>query len=231
MSDRPIVQLISATRSYGEGEGMVAALKGVSLTIREGDFLCAAGLSGSGKTTLLNLAGLLDKPTSGEVMMEGIPTSTLSKTARAELRKATISFVFQDANLLPVLTAAENVEFALMLRGVGQPERRARALEALALVGIADKAARLPHKMSGGERQRASIARAVASRPKLVIADEPTASLDGETGLAIVELLARINREEGTAFLLSSHDPKVIGGARTVIRLRDGTMEKVEDGR
>lgn len=228
MSDAPIVELVNASRVYGDGEATVAALTCASLAIRQGDFICAAGPSGSGKTTLLNLAGLLDRPTGGEVAVLGNGTTCLSKAARADLRKDVVGFVFQDANLLAVLTALENVEFALMLRGAGEAERKARAMEALRLVGIESKAGRLPRKMSGGERQRAAIARAVALRPKLIIADEPTASLDGETGHSVVELLLRINREEGTAFLLSSHDPKVIDSARTVVRLRDGRIEGVE---
>lgn len=229
MSERPLIELRDATRRYGDGDATVTALSGADLAIMPGDFLCAAGPSGSGKTTLLNLAGLLDKPTSGEVLVDGVATSILGKTARADLRKSYIGFVFQDANLLPVLTAAENVEFALMLRGVGEAERRERARWALERVGILAKAGRLPVKMSGGERQRAAIARAVALKSRLIIADEPTASLDGETGHAVVELLRELNREEGTAFLLSSHDPKVIDGVRGVIRLRDGHIERVEN--
>lgn len=229
MSDRTLIELKGATRRYGEGEGAVTALGGATLAIPAGAFLCAAGPSGSGKTTLLNLAGLLDKPTSGEVLADGVPTGGLTKTARAALRAERIAFVFQEANLLPVLTAFENVEFALMLRGVGEGERRERAAEALTLVGLADKMDRTPGRMSGGERQRAAIARAVAARAPLVVADEPTASLDRETGRAIVELLARLNAGLGTAFLLSSHDPEVINSARTVVRMRDGRIEAVED--
>lgn len=229
MSDAPLVELLSATRRYGEGEGAVTALSSADLAIRAGAFMCAAGPSGSGKTTLLNLAGLLDRPTSGEVAVDGGATGALGKTDRAALRREYIAFVFQEANLLPVLTALENVEFALLLRGVGEAERRERAEEALCLVGLKDKMDRAPGRLSGGERQRAAIARAVAARPRLVIADEPTASLDTETGHAVIELLAKINSERATAFLLSSHDPKVINSARTVVRLRDGKIEAVEE--
>jgi len=220
----PLLAFSGVTRTFGAGQGEVRALGPLTLTIGEGEFITVAGPSGSGKTTMLNLAGLLDKPSTGEVFLKGAATSPLSGEGRARLRREAIGFVFQEANLLPVLTALENVEFSLLLRGEGERGRRERAFSALELVGVADQADKFPAAMSGGQRQRVAIARAIVSGPSLVIADEPTASLDRETGAGVVALLKRINRDSGTTFLLASHDTMVIDAASRVILLRDGRV-------
>ncbi len=228
MSAMAIVQAEQVHKIYDEGAVPVEALRGVSLTIAPGEFTVIAGPSGSGKTTLLNLLGALDVPTTGRVFFEGQDLSKLSRRERARLRLYKIGFVFQAYNLIPVLTALENVEFVLLLQGVPERERRRRALEVLEQLGIGELAHKRPHEMSGGQQQRVAVARAVVSRPRLILADEPTANLDSATGARLLDLMEQLNREQGVTFVFSSHDPQVIERGRRLLWLHDGRIEREE---
>lgn len=225
MNDNPILASAEdVEKSFRTGKLEVPALRGVSLDVHEGDFLALVGPSGSGKTTLLNLLGALDRPTSGEVEVLGKKLSTLGKSERAKLRLSSIGFVFQAYNLVPVLTAAENVEFVLELQGMGSKERRARAMSVLRDLGLEELADRRPNEMSGGQQQRVAVARAVAARPKLVLADEPSANLDGKSAEQLMALMRTLHREHGTTFVFSTHDPRVVAHATRVVTLADGKI-------
>jgi len=202
----------------------IPALRGINLIIEEEEFLAIAGPSGSGKTTLLNLIGGLDRPTAGRVFLEGEESTSLSRARLAELRLRKIGFVFQAYNLLPVLTALENVEYVMLLQGVPARERRRRALEILKEVGLEGYADRLPGRMSGGQQQRVAVARAIVARPRLVLADEPTANLDSGTGSELLDLMRRLNRDHDVTFVFSTHDPLVMERAERLVRLRDGKI-------
>jgi putative ABC transport system ATP-binding protein len=219
-----VIELQDVSRIYKIGEVETAALRGVDLTIEEGEFTAIVGPSGSGKTTMLQLMGCLDRPTSGHVRIKGQDVSRLKANKRADLRKGTIGFVFQFFALIPGLTAYENIDLPLLLAGVKKAERRERANELLEAVGISDRARHRPDQMSGGEQQRVAIARALAPHPVLVLADEPTANLDTENGRQIMEIMQRLNTETGTTFVFASHDPRVIRFARRVVELRDGKV-------
>lgn len=219
--------LITATgveKVFHTGKIEVAALRGVDLAIGAGEFMAIVGPSGSGKTTLLNLIGALDVPTGGRLEVFGRDLGQLSRQARAELRLQSLGFVFQAYNLVPVLTARENVEFVLELQGMAGNKRRARAEEALAELGLAELADRRPNEMSGGQQQRVAVARAVASRPSLVLADEPTANLDSENAQALLQMMRRLRDESGMTFVFSTHDPLVVSYASRVVTLRDGQV-------
>ena len=211
-------------KTFRTGDLEVPALRGLSLEVREGDFMALVGPSGSGKTTLLNLLGALDRPTRGEVVLLGRKLSTLGKSERARLRLEKLGFVFQAYNLVPVLTAAENVEFVLELQGMGASERRARALAVLKDLGLGDLADRRPSEMSGGQQQRVAVARAIASRPQLVLADEPTANLDTKSAEQLMELMERLHTEHGATFVFSTHDPRIVAHANRVVTLEDGKI-------
>jgi putative ABC transport system ATP-binding protein len=200
------------------------ALRGVSLTIGDGEFVALAGPSGSGKTTLLNLFGALDDPTSGEILLDGQDLAQLSATELADLRLAKLGFVFQAFNLIPVLTARENVEFVMELQGVSPAERRERAVAVLADVGLDGLGEKRPLEMSGGQQQRVAVARAIVSGPRVVLADEPTANLDSKTAAQLLDLMHEMNHERGVTFVFSTHDTMVIDRADRVIRLRDGEI-------
>jgi putative ABC transport system ATP-binding protein len=200
------------------------ALNGVDLAIEEGEFAALAGPSGSGKTTLLNMLGALDAPSAGEVLLDGESLVGMSSSRLADLRLRKIGFVFQAYNLIPVLSARENVEFVMELQGVPSSARRARAMELLVEVGIGELAGKRPLEMSGGQQQRVAVARAIASHPRVVLADEPTANLDSTTATRLLELMQRLNRERGVTFLFSTHDPLVIKKARRMLRLQDGRI-------
>ncbi|MDJ0786202.1 MAG: ABC transporter ATP-binding protein [Myxococcota bacterium] len=200
------------------------ALDGVSLEIEAGEFTALAGPSGSGKTTLLNLFGALDSATSGSIRLDGQELSELKPAELAHLRLHQLGFVFQAYNLIPVLTARENVEFVMELQGIPAAERRERSLAVLAEVGLADLEAKRPLEMSGGQQQRVAVARAIVTNPRLVLADEPTANLDSHTAERLLDLMEEMNREHGVTFLFSTHDPMVIEKARRVVRLRDGRI-------
>jgi putative ABC transport system ATP-binding protein len=222
MSERVAVKDVSKT--YRLGKVDVTALAGVSLVVKAGEFLAVAGPSGSGKTTLLNLIGCLDTPTSGEVAIDGEAISGLSSGRRADLRARKLGFVFQTFNLIPVLTAWENVEYPLLLQR-GRRDVSARVRAALAHVGLADRARHRPPELSGGQQQRVAIARALVTEPALVLADEPTANLDSRTGHEIVELMRRLNRERGTTFVFSTHDPRIVNVADRVLEISDGRLQ------
>ena len=223
-----IIEAIEVTKVYETRGIKTRALDGVSLALEKGEFTALAGPSGSGKTTLLNLLGALDTPTSGKIALDGVELSELSPSALSALRLSKLGFVFQAYNLIPVLSARENVEFVMELQGVPSDERRARAnevLERVELDGLGDKR---PLEMSGGQQQRVAVARAIASRPSIVLADEPTANLDSGTATRLLELMAQLNQEDGVTFLFSTHDPLVMDAARRLVKLHDGRV--IEDG-
>ena len=224
MTKQSVVQLSAIDKSYRLGRVYVRALSEVSLDIARGDFLALAGPSGSGKTTLLNLIGCIDKPDHGRVVIDGVDVTGVPLHRLSETRRDALGFVFQTFNLIPVLTAWENVEYPLLLRGIARRERRERVERWLDLVGIADQAKQRPDQHSGGQRQRGAIARAMAGDPKLVIADEPTANLDSETGTRILDLLGEINAKTGCTFVFSTHDAALIARAGRVVRIRDGRI-------
>ncbi|MBI4368652.1 MAG: ATP-binding cassette domain-containing protein [Elusimicrobia bacterium] len=207
-----------------EDEFAVTALLNVSLDIRQGEFLALAGPSGSGKSTLLNIIASLEQPTYGQVLFEGRNLEDLSEDDRSDFRRLNLGFVFQAFNLIPVLSAYENIEYALILKEVSPPERRERVWEGLRYVGLENCAHRRPSKLSGGQQQRVAIARALAASPKLILADEPTANLDSKTAAGILDLMQKINRDRGTTFLFSSHDALILERARRVVHLRDGSI-------
>ncbi len=223
-----LVRLKDVERHYEDGAHTVRALDGVSLTIAPGEFLAVAGPSGSGKTTLLNLVGGLDQPTGGSVSVEGQMLADLSRTRLSELRRDRLGFVFQAYNLIPVLSAVENVEYVLTLRGRPAAERRARSLAVLDAVGLGGMGDRRPGELSGGQQQRVAVARAIVGEPALVLADEPTANLDSATGEALLDLMAKLNEERGATFLFSTHDPAVMQRAHRLVSLRDGRVERDE---
>jgi putative ABC transport system ATP-binding protein len=221
----PLIELRSVTKIYPLGHQQVTAVDGLSLAVEAGEFTVLAGPSGSGKTTVLNLIGCLDQPTGGEITVEGreVGRSTVKSLADFRLRK--IGFIFQSYNLIPVLTAAENAEFTLMLQGVAREKRRQRVRELFAELGIAGLEDRRPNDLSGGQQQRVAVARAMAAEPAVILADEPTANLDSKTAEELLSLMRNLNREKKTTFIFSSHDTLVISHARRVVRLRDGKLE------
>ena len=224
-----VVKMERVVKDYRVGQVEVPALRGLDLTIDKGDFAAVAGPSGSGKTTLLNLFGCLDKPTSGRVLIEDHDIITLTPDQLAEVRNQHIGFIFQTFNLIPVLTAFENVEFPLiLLKKHDEAARREKVNKMLAEVGIADLAGRRPAEMSGGQQQRVAIARALVKEPDYVLADEPTANLDTKTGQGILELMQSMNAKLGTTFIFSTHDPLVMKQAKRLISIRDGRIEADE---
>ena len=227
----PIVAVENVSKVYQLGKTEVAALRGVSLRIGRGDFLSIAGPSGSGKTTLLNLIGCVDTPTSGRVVVDGRDTTHLSERALTDLRLHRIGFIFQTFNLVQVLSVRQNVEFPLLLQGgLTARERAQRVGTLLEAVGLAAHARHRPSELSGGQRQRVAVARALVTRPPLVLADEPTANLDSQTGETIIDLMKDMNRRDGTTFVFSTHDPKVMAHATAVVRIADGQVAGREDG-
>jgi len=221
-----VVKMENAIKNYKVGKVEVPALRGINLSIEKGDFAAIAGPSGSGKTTMLNLFGCLDKPTGGKVFIEDHDVIKLKPDQLADVRNEHIGFIFQSFNLIPVLTAFENVEFPLiLLKKDGPRARRKKVMEMLAAVGIADLAGRQPGEMSGGQQQRVAIARALVKKPDYVLADEPTANIDTKTGHEILDLMQAMNKNLGTTFIFSTHDPKVMEHARRLIRVRDGQIE------
>ncbi len=221
----PILEAIGVTKVYETRGVLTPALNGVDLAIEEGEFTALSGPSGSGKTTLLNVFGALDTPTEGEVHLDGERLSDLSPAALSDLRLRKLGFVFQAYNLIPVLTAGENVEFVMELQGVPAADRRKRAEELLRDVGLEGMADKRPLEMSGGQQQRVAVARAIASHPRVVLADEPTANLDSATAGTLRDLMARLNEERGVTFLFSTHDPRVMERARRIVRVVDGRVE------
>ncbi len=219
-----IIRTEGVWRIYRQGALEVEALKGVSLTIEQGEFTALVGPSGSGKTTLLNLLGGLDSPDRGHIWLDGTEVSSLGSGELSRFRLHHIGFVFQAYNLIPVLSAYENTEFILLLQGVPEKERKDRALRLLKEVGLEGMEHRRPFELSGGQQQRVAVARAIAAGPRIVLADEPTANLDSKTAASLLDLMRELNRQEETTFLFSTHDPLVMERATRTVRLRDGEI-------
>ncbi len=220
-----IVSAENVSKDYKLGKTEVHALRGVSLEVHRGEFLAVAGPSGSGKTTLLNLIGCVDTPTSGTVKVDGRDTHALSERELTDLRLHKIGFIFQTFNLVSVLSLYQNVEFPLLLQGgLTGAERRRRIESLLEAVGLADHARHRPSELSGGQRQRVAVARALVTQPPLVLADEPTANLDSQTGATIIDLMKEMNQRQGTTFIFSTHDPKVMSHASAIVRIADGEV-------
>lgn len=222
--EQQLIRVENLEKLYQDNGVPVRALHEVSLSIGRGEFSAIAGPSGSGKTTLLNLIGALDKPTQGTIYFEGEDLSSKSKKELSSLRLHRLGFVFQAYNLIPVLTALENVEFAMMLLGIPDSERIRRATAIMEELGIAELAHKRPNKMSGGQQQRVAVARAIVTNPSVVLADEPTANLDSTTAHGLIELMERMNKEKNITFIFSSHDQQVLEHARRILVLKDGTL-------
>ena len=221
------VQCQDVHKVYRQGDKSVVGVDGVSLGIENGGFVCLRSPSGGGKTTLLNIIGGLDRPDSGQVSVAGQRIDGLARGPLARMRLQQIGFVFQAYNLIPVLTARENVEFVMQLQGIPAGERRQRSSEVLMEVGLDDLEDRRPARMSGGQQQRVAVARAIASRPAIVLADEPTANLDSASAKQLMELFVRLNESRGTTLVIATHDEMVMGFARRLVRMRDGRI--IED--
>lgn len=224
MSSSPLIQTLALTKTYETGGVATPALRGVDLELHEKEFTAIAGPSGSGKSTLLHLLGGLDRPTSGDILLEGRPLSGLSRDALARLRMTSIGFVFQAYNLIPVLTVLENTAFVLELQGVARAERLERARRILGELGIDRYADQFPQRISGGEQQRVAVARAVVSEPAIVLADEPTANLDTATSLDLIDLMRRLNRDKGATFLFATHDSRLLDRVSRLVTLVDGKI-------
>jgi putative ABC transport system ATP-binding protein len=220
----PVIETHQLVREFEMGNGVVRAVDDISLRVEPGQLVAVRGRSGSGKTTLLSLIGALDRPTSGSAHVAGMPVSEMPEEQLVEFRRRTIGFIFQAFGLLPILSAAENVEIPLRLVAAEPKQRESRVLELLELVGLADRARHRPHELSGGEQQRVAIARALANRPKLLLADEPTGQLDSHTGHDVMALIRSIVRHEGTTAVVATHDAALIDLADRVIELRDGKV-------
>lgn len=221
-----MVRAEGVTRDYdgGHGRPIVHALRGVNLHASPGELLCVRGRSGSGKTTLLNLLGGLDRPTAGRIWMDGREVTAMSERDLVRLHRGTVAYIFQTFGLLPILSAAENVEVPLRLVGTPARQRDARVMEVLGLVGLAPRAGHRPHELSGGEQQRVAVARALANRPKVLLADEPTGQLDSDTGRSIMRVLQSVAHDEGVTTLVATHDPMMLELADRVLELRDGVL-------
>ena len=226
----PLVEAVNLAKDLGSGAAKVAALKGVTLTLKAGELTLLMGPSGSGKTTLLSILGCILTPTDGTVRLCGHSTAGLSAEALALLRRDHVGFVFQSFHLFPTLSAIDNVRLALDVRGVGSRVAKAGCREALERVGLANKTKAFPHELSGGEQQRVAIARAIVGKPSVILADEPTAALDGENGRAIMTIIADIARQEGHAVLIVTHDPRLLPFADRIVQIEDGRITGEERG-
>ena len=222
------IHIQQVKKYFQEGEHVVRAVNGVDVVLEKGEFVAVAGPSGSGKTTLLNLLGGLDRPTEGDITIDGVSMSSQTDSELTELRLRKIGFVFQAYNLIPVLSAYENVQFVLQIQGVPDHEHRERILPLMGELGLEGLEKRFPTQLSGGQQQRVAVARAVVGNPSIVLADEPTANLDSESSKNLLDLMRRLNEQKGVTFLFSTHDPMVIELARRVIRLRDGKVQTDE---
>lgn len=220
-----LIEANNITKSYRMGEQDVAALRGLTFEIGEGAFAAFVGPSGSGKSTLLNLIGCLDHPSSGKLLVNGVDVSSLSRSAAATFRGENLGFVFQDFNLVPVLSAYENIEYPLlMVRGWSEAKRRERVNQMIAAVGMTEQAHKRPDQLSGGQKQRVAVARALVGQPKLVLADEPTANLDHDTAYKVLNLMKAMRDDFGTSFIFSTHDPKIMHEAEQTFTLEDGRL-------
>ena len=224
-----LMELNKVKKSYQQGKIEVPALRGIDLTVEQGEFTTIFGPSGSGKTTLLNMLGCLDTPTEGEICLNGRKISDLSKKDLAMTRRYNIGFIFQNYNLIPVLTAYENVEFALrLIEDSSEKQIKEKVLKMLEEVGLKRLKTRRPNELSGGEQQRVAIARALVKEPKIVLADEPTANLDSKTGIEVIKIMVKMNQELGTTFIFSTHDPQIMKYAKRLINLKDGMISTDE---
>lgn len=224
-----MIELANVTKVYQTGEVSVKALKGISLQLDKHSFVSFIGPSGSGKSTLLNLIGVLDKPSHGTIRVNGTDVNTLDRAAAAAFRGKTIGFVFQNFNLIPVLTVYENVEYPLLMLGrLPSKERRDRVLRLLEKVGMTDQKEKLPNQISGGQKQRVAVARALVTNPQIVLADEPTANLDHATAFKVISIMHEMTNEFGTTFIFSTHDPKIVGEAEVIHTLEDGVIVNTE---
>jgi putative ABC transport system ATP-binding protein len=220
-----LLELNKVKKVYRQGKIEVPALRGIDLTVEQGEFTTIFGPSGSGKTTLLNMIGCLDTPSEGEVKLNGDEVSKLSQTELAMVRRYNIGFIFQAYNLIPVLTAYENVEFAIrLIRHIKENEIREKTLNILEDVGLIGLENRRPNELSGGEKQRVAVARALVKEPKIVLADEPTANLDSETGAEVIKIMVKMNQKLGTTFIFSTHDPQIMKYAKRLLNLKDGMI-------
>jgi putative ABC transport system ATP-binding protein len=219
-----IIEIKNLRKVYDEKTVPVNALNGVDLAFREGEFTCIVGPSGSGKTTMLNMLGGLDTPSEGSIRIGDIDITSLKSRQLIDFRLRNIGFVFQSFNLIPVLTAKENVEFIMQMQGINKEQRDKRTLDLLKSVGLAEKVNARPNKLSGGQQQRVAVARALASKPRFILADEPTANLDSKSAENLLEIMERLNREEKITFIFSTHDARVVAKARRVITLEDGKI-------
>lgn len=221
----PLIELQNVSKTYNTTAIPIQAVNLVNLKIEKQEFTAIVGPSGSGKTTLLNLIGGLDKPTDGSVLVEGTDISTLKPNALIDFRLHHIGFVFQSYNLIPVFTAKENVEFIMLLQGIPRAEREKRAIKLLESLGLGDKIDSFPSWLSGGQQQRVAVARALASRPSFILADEPTANLDSHTAESLMDMMVQLNKDYGMTFVFSTHDPRVIKHARRIVTLEDGDLK------
>ena len=224
----PVIYTDQVVRRFGEGAALVTAVGGVSLTVESGEFAALVGPSGSGKSTLLNLIGGLDEPDEGHIALAGMNLTSMSSAEMSDFRRDHIGFIFQSYNLIPVLSAAENIEYIMLLQGLAARDRRKRVDEMLKMVGLDGLGHRRPAELSGGQQQRVAVARAMASSPDIILADEPTANLDSKTGIALLETMRELNENEGVTFLFSTHDQKIIERARRLVWLEDGMVTKDE---
>ncbi len=226
--EAPLVEVRGLTKEYRRGDEVVPVLAGLDLDIARGDYVALMGPSGSGKSTLLNLLGGLDQPTAGHILIDGVPVEALDSDELAAWRARSVGFIFQMYNLLPVLTAEQNVELPLLLTDLSREERRRRARAALALVGLSDRATHRPRELSGGQEQRVGIARAIVTDPLLLLCDEPTGDLDRKAGDAVLDLFDALNREAGKTIVMVTHDPRAAARARRTLHLEKGVLAREE---
>ena len=220
-----VIQTQNLSRRFGEGDTLVRAVENVSLTIDSGEFTALIGPSGSGKSTLLHLIGGLDIPHEGSVKLSGVDIASISGAALSDFRRDHIGFIFQSYNLIPVLTAEENIEYVMLLQNVAAGERKTRVSEMLELVGLSGLGHRRPSELSGGQQQRVAVARAMASQPDIILADEPTANLDSKTGATLLDVMRELNQSLGVTFVFSTHDQMIMDRAKRLVHLRDGEIE------
>lgn len=222
---KTVIETKNLARVFGAGETRVTALNHVSITVKQGEFTAITGPSGSGKTTLLQLIGGLDEPDSGDVLLSGANIAQMSGAKLSDFRRDHIGFIFQSYNLIPVLSAEENIEYIMLLQGVPEKARKSRVREMLALVGLEGLGDRRPSNLSGGQQQRVAVARAMASKPDIILADEPTANLDSATGIALLEVMRDLNQQMNMTFVFSTHDYKIMDRADRLIHLEDGVVQ------